>query len=63
MWGPPLAAAVYLLFREVLALRLVELHVLVFGILFVLVVLAFPGGLLAAWRALSAGRVRQTHRS
>jgi len=60
VWGPPLAAAVYLLFREVLALRLVELHVLVFGIVFVLVVLAFPGGLVAAWRAFGAGRLRQT---
>lgn len=60
VWGPPLAAAVYLLFREVLALRLAELHVLVFGIVFVLVVLAFPGGLVAGWRALATGRVRHT---
>jgi len=61
VWGPPFAAAVYLLFREALALRLVELHVLVFGIVFVLVVLAFPGGLVAAWRAFGPGRLRQTH--
>ncbi|HEX9531522.1 MAG TPA: branched-chain amino acid ABC transporter permease [bacterium] len=63
VWGPPFAAAVYLLFREALALRLVELHVLVFGIVFVLVVLAFPGGLVAAWRAFGPGRLRQTHGS
>ena len=50
MWGPPLGAAFYLLFREALALRLAEIHLLIFGALFVLVVLAFPGGLIEAWR-------------
>src|SRR5213594_4083036 len=50
MWGPPLGAMFYLVFREALALRLVEVHLLIFGALFVLVVLAFPGGLIEAWR-------------
>jgi branched-chain amino acid transport system permease protein len=61
VWGPPIAATFYLLFREVLALRLVELHLLVFGILFVLIVLVFPGGLVAAWQSLRPGRVRESH--
>jgi branched-chain amino acid transport system permease protein len=60
VWGPPLAATFYLLFREALALRLPELHLLVFGILFVLIVLVFPGGLVAAWHSLGPGRVRQS---
>ncbi len=54
LWGPPLGATFYLLFREALALRLVEVHLLVFGVLFVLVVLAFPGGFVEAWRTLAA---------
>ncbi len=62
VWGPPLAAAFYLLVREALALRLVELHLLVFGILFVLIVLVFPGGFVAAWRSLATSRARASRR-
>jgi len=54
MWGPPLGATFYLVFREALALRLVEVHLLIFGALFVLVVLAFPGGLIEAWRTFAS---------
>ena len=54
VWGPPVGATFYLLFREALALRLVEVHLLIFGALFVLVVLAFPGGLIEAWRTLAS---------
>lgn len=56
VWGPPLGATLYLLFRETLALRLVEVHLLIFGALFILVVLAFPGGLIEAWRTLASRR-------
>lgn len=51
VWGPLIGAGFFLLLRETLALRLVELHLLIFGIVFVLVVLVFPGGFVAAWRA------------
>ena len=54
VWGPPLGAMFYLVFREALALRLVEVHLLIFGALFVLVVLAFPGGLIEAWRTFAS---------
>lgn len=57
VWGPPMGAAFYLLFREALALRLVEVHLLIFGALFVLVVLAFPGGLVEAWQTFGLRRV------
>jgi ABC-type branched-subunit amino acid transport system permease subunit len=30
----------------------VDVHVLIFGILFVIIVLAFPGGLVEGWRTL-----------
>jgi branched-chain amino acid transport system permease protein len=63
VWGPPLAATFYLLVREALALRLVELHLLVFGILFVLIVSVFPGGFVAAWRSLATSFARASRRA
>ncbi len=56
VWGPPVGATFFVLVREALALRLTELHVLVFGAVFVLVVLALPGGLVDAARALRSRR-------
>jgi branched-chain amino acid transport system permease protein len=47
--GPVLGALFYVLLKELLAVRLVELHLLVFGSIFVLVVLFLPGGLVEAW--------------
>ncbi|HXF83707.1 MAG TPA: branched-chain amino acid ABC transporter permease [bacterium] len=54
VWGPVAGAAVFLLLREALALTLVELHLLLFGVLFLVIVLALPGGFVEAWRALRA---------
>ena len=56
--GPVLGAIFFVLLREQLALNLVEIHQVVFGILFILIVLAFPGGLVQAWDRLRrrAGR-------
>jgi ABC-type branched-subunit amino acid transport system permease subunit len=42
----------YLLLREALALRLGELHLLVFGVLFIAVVIGLPGGFMEAARSL-----------
>jgi branched-chain amino acid transport system permease protein len=47
--GPVLGALFYVILKEVLAVKLVELHLLVFGVLFILVVLFLPGGLVEAW--------------
>jgi len=44
VWGPPIGAVFFLVLQEALALRLGELHLLVFGILFIAVVVALPGG-------------------
>lgn len=60
VWGPPLGAAFFLVLRETLALRLVEVHLLIFGILFVIIVLAFPGGLIEGWRTLVSRRATPT---
>ena len=57
--GPVLGALFYVILKEVLAVRLVELHLLIFGVLFILVVLFLPGGLVEAWnraRRLIAGK-------
>lgn len=52
LWGPVLGAVFYILVREQLAVSLVQAHQIIFGALFVLVVLTLPGGLLDAWRRL-----------
>ncbi len=50
--GPLIGAAFFLLLREALSLRLGDLDLLVFGILFLVVVIAMPGGFMQALRAL-----------
>ena len=55
--GPIVGAVFYVLLREVLAQSLVEVHLLIFGILFILVVMMLPGGLVEA-----ATRVRRRMR-
>jgi branched-chain amino acid transport system permease protein len=45
MVGPVIGAFFYAIFREFFARAFPELHVLIFGILFILVILLLPGGL------------------
>lgn len=47
--GPIIGAVFFVVLRELLALRLGEVHLTVFGILFILVVLFLPGGMVEAW--------------
>ena len=47
--GPVLGALFYVILRELLAVKLVEFHLIIFGVLFILVVLFLPGGLVEAW--------------
>lgn len=56
--GPIIGAVFYVLLKEILSLKLVELHLMVFGILFILVVLFLPGGFVQAWKQIQrlAGR-------
>jgi len=46
--GPILGAVFYVLVKEVLAVRLLDIHLLIFGCLFIVVVLLLPGGLIQA---------------
>jgi branched-chain amino acid transport system permease protein len=52
--GPVIGAIFFILLRQQLAVSLVEIHQVIFGVLFIVIVLVFPGGLVEAWR-----RVRQ----
>jgi branched-chain amino acid transport system permease protein len=52
--GPVLGAVLYAVLKEYLALRWVDFHLLIFGVLFVVIVLLLPGGLVQA-----AGRARR----
>jgi branched-chain amino acid transport system permease protein len=54
--GPVIGAIFYILVREQLAVTLVNLHQIIFGILFIVVVLMFPGGLVEAWDRLRRAR-------
>jgi branched-chain amino acid transport system permease protein len=56
VWGPPVGAVFFLLLREALALRLGQLHLLVFGVLFIAVVIGLPGGFMEAARNLGQRR-------
>ena len=46
--GPVLGAVLYVLLKEYLAVRWVDFHLLIFGVLFIAIVLIFPGGLVQA---------------
>ncbi len=47
--GPVIGSIFYVVVKEQLALSLADYHLIIFGALFVLVVLFMPGGLLEAW--------------
>jgi branched-chain amino acid transport system permease protein len=48
LWGPVAGAVFYVLVRDILARSLVEIHLLIFGALFITVVMLLPGGLVEA---------------
>ena len=54
--GPFLGALFYILVREGLAISFTQFHQIIFGVLFVLIVLLLPGGLIDAWRRLRGRR-------
>jgi len=46
--GPILGAVLYVFLKEYLAVRWVDFHLLIFGVLFIVIVLLLPGGLVQA---------------
>jgi branched-chain amino acid transport system permease protein len=49
LFGPILGGLLYVVVRERLAVSLTQAHQVIFGILFIIVVLALPGGLIDVW--------------
>jgi len=50
--GPVIGAIFFVVVREQLSVNLVDVHQVIFGVLFILIVLVFPGGLVEAWERL-----------
>lgn len=59
--GPVLGAVFYVLLKEYLAVRWVDVHLLIFGVLFMAIVIALPGGLAEAVQRV-AGRLATSGR-
>ena len=60
--GPVVGAAFYVVVRERLAANLTDVHQVIFGVLFILVVLLFPGGLLDIFSRLKSLVLRRIKR-
>ena len=60
--GPVLGAVLYVFLKEYLTVRWVDFHLLIFGALFVAIVLLFPGGLVQALSRVGSGRRRPARR-
>lgn len=48
--GPVIGSVFYVVTKELLALKLADYHLIIFGALFVVVVLFLPGGFIEAWQ-------------
>ena len=48
--GPIIGAVFFVVMKEILVLNVGEYHLIVFGVLFVLVVLFLPGGIISVWK-------------
>lgn len=57
--GPILGAVFFVLLKELLVLRVGEYHLIIFGVLFILVVLFLPGGLVEAWERIRRAVLRR----
>lgn len=58
--GPILGAIFFVIIRDVLATNVTNFHQIIFGVLFILVVLILPGGLMEVWDRLLARIFRST---
>jgi branched-chain amino acid transport system permease protein len=53
--GPLIGAIFYIVVREQLAVSFIQFHQIIFGILFIVIVLLLPGGLIDVWHRLNKG--------
>jgi branched-chain amino acid transport system permease protein len=57
--GPIVGAVFFIVLRELLVLKVADLHLIIFGVLFILVVLFLPDGLIGAWGKVRKALVRR----
>jgi branched-chain amino acid transport system permease protein len=57
--GPVIGAIFFVVLKEFLTLNLAEIHLTVFGILFILVVLFLPGGIVGLWKKIQKIRLKK----
>jgi branched-chain amino acid transport system permease protein len=60
--GPLVGSVFYVILKEWLVLNLGEYHLIVFGVLFILVVLFLPGGLMELWEQIREALARRAGR-
>ena len=58
--GPIVGAAFFVGLREFLVRNLGEYHLIVFGVLFILVVLFLPGGIISVWNKIQVAVARRS---
>jgi len=58
--GPVIGAVFFVALKEFLALNVGEYHLVIFGVLFVLVVLFLPGGIISAWEKIQGVIARRS---
>lgn len=58
--GPIIGAVFFVVLKEFLALYAVEYHLIIFGVLFILVVLFLPGGIISLWKKVQDARDRRS---
>ena len=58
--GPIIGAVFFVLLRQYLVLNVGEYHMIIFGTLFILVVLFLPGGIVSLWDRLQKALARRS---
>jgi branched-chain amino acid transport system permease protein len=58
--GPIIGAVFFVVMKEFLVLNVGEYHLIVFGVLFVLVVLFLPGGIISVWKKIQNALTRRS---
>ena len=58
--GPIIGAVFFVVLRQYLVLNVGEYHMIIFGVLFILVVLFLPGGIVSLWSRLQKALFRRS---
>jgi len=58
--GPIIGAVFFVVMKEFLVLNVGEYHLIIFGVLFVLVVLFLPGGIISVWKKIQGALTRRS---